>query len=120
MPTSRASRHRHALAALASCAVAGFACLSWQPRWTAPAGAAAVRPADAAALVAAAEEASRGATDRAALAAAIAAWERVLAADPSHPTALATLADHAILMGTAYTPGRAEKRALYDRAMALA
>lgn len=66
-----------------------------------------------------ARAASRRAIDVEGLRAAMAAHEKVLAEDPDRYEALVTLADHSILMGTAYTESRDAKRALYDRAMRL-
>lgn len=99
------------------------ACLRWRPEWR-PA-----RTADAAlragmgeadADLARAREASERAVDAVGLRNAMADYEKVLAAEPQNYAALVALADHSILMATAYTEERAAKRALYRRAMRLA
>jgi len=106
------------VALLLSCsALAG--CMSFKPEWNSTESAA--RPASGVvdADLALAHEASQRALDAAGLRAAMAAYEKVLAEDPRNYDALVTLANHSILMGTAYTEARDAKRKLYDRAMRL-
>jgi len=109
---------RGLVALLLSCsALAG--CMSFKPEWNSTESAA--RPASGVvdADLAVAHEASQRAVDAGGLRAAMAAYEKVLAEDPRNYDALVTLADHSILMGTAYTEARDAKRKLYDRAMRL-
>jgi tetratricopeptide (TPR) repeat protein len=108
-----------ALAALALCAGGSLGCMSWQPGWVSHQRLDAA-PGDAATLLGEARQASAVALDAEGLRRAMAAYERVLAVDPAEPTALVMLADHSILLGTAYTTTRGEKQTLYDYAMALA
>ena len=113
------SRPERALVALLLACPAMAGCLSFRPEWnsTQPAAATASRAGDA--DLALAREASQRAVDAESLRAAMAAYEKVLAEDPQNYDAIVTLADHAILMGTAYTEARDAKRKLYDRAMRL-
>lgn len=112
-------RSARALAALLLAGSAVSGCMRFKPEWhSTPANA---RPVSAVvdADLALAREASKRAVDGEGLRAAMAAYEKVLAEDPQHYDALVTLADHSILMGTAYTESRDAKRKLYDRAMRL-
>ncbi len=99
------------------------ACLRWRPDWR-PAGVAdaATRASESAsdADLAQAREASERAVDAGGLRTAMAEYEKVLAVEPQSYATLVALADHSILMATAYTEARGAKRALYRRAMRLA
>ena len=98
------SRSARGLVALLLSCSALTGCMSFKPEWNSTESAA--RPAS-------------GVVDAEGLRAAMAAYEKVLAEDPRNYDALVTLADHSILMGTAYTEARDAKRKLYDRAMRL-
>jgi tetratricopeptide (TPR) repeat protein len=94
-------------------------CMRFKPEWN-PVDAATRPPSGAAdAELALAREASQRAVDAEGLRLAMAAYEKVLAADPRNYAALVALADHSILMAAAYTDARDAKRELYDRAMRL-
>ncbi len=98
-------------------------CLGWRPDWR-PVGAAgaATRATQSASDsdLTRAREASERALDADGLKRAISEYEKVLAAEPQSYDALVALADHSILLATAYTEKRGAKRALYRRAMLLA
>lgn len=95
-------------------------CMSWRPPWEAGAPSRPSPPAPSGASIEAARELTAVAVDAEALQRAIDAYEAVLAREPDHTEALTAVADHSILMGTAYTKSRAEKRRLYRRAQAYA
>ncbi len=113
------SRPARGLVALLLACPAMVGCMSFRPEWYSTDSA--VPPASGVveAELALAREASQRAVDGEGLRAAMAAYEKVLAEDPQHYDALVALADHSILMGTAYTKERDAKRELYDRAMRL-
>jgi len=94
-------------------------CMSFRPEWNSTGSAAHAASGVVDAQLARAREASQRAVDTGGLRAAMAAYEKVLALDAQNYEALVVLADHSILMGTAYTEGRDAKRELYDRAMRL-
>jgi len=95
-------------------------CMQWKPGWVGS-GITSGRSVGAVGEdLAQAHQASLRAVDAEGLRAAMKAYESVLARDERNYDALAALADHSILMGTAYTEGRAAKRELYERAMRLA
>ncbi len=98
-------------------------CLRWRPEGR-PAGAAdaATRTIESAsdADLTQAREASERAVDAGGLRGAMGEYEKLLAVEPQSYAALVALADHSILMATAYTETRGAKRALYRRAMRLA
>jgi hypothetical protein len=113
------SRPARGLVALLLACPALAGCMSFRPEWNSTESAA--RPASGIvdADLALARQASQRAVDAEGLRAAMAAYEKVLAEDPRNYDALVALADHSILMGTAYTEERGAKRELYDRAMRL-
>lgn len=94
-------------------------CMSFRPEWNPTRSGVLPESGVVEAELALAREASLKAVDVQGLRAAMAAYEKVLADDPRNYDALVTLADHSILMGTAYTKKRDAKRELYDRAMRL-
>lgn len=89
--------------------------LSWQAQWGTshpPAAAAAVQP-----LMALATTSFNAAGDAAAVDAALAAYERVLAADPGNYRALVDASTLSILRGTAYTSNSSRKSDYFYKAM---
>ncbi len=96
-------------------------CMGWRPEWNRvdTAGTRAAGGATKASLEQA-REASQHAVTADALHAAMAAHELVLAQDAQNYASLVALADHSILLATAYTESRGAKREFYERAMRLA
>lgn len=90
-------------------------CLSWKPSWNeaGPSSSSDI----AATLLDEARDLTRDADSAEKLQAAIDAYEHVLEASFADYEALTAVADHSILMATAYTPGRHGKRELFARAM---
>ncbi len=113
------SRPARGFAALLLALPAMAGCMSFRPEWNSTDSAVLPASGSVDAALAVAREASQRAVDVTSLRAAMAAYEKVLAEDPRNYDALVTLADHSILMGTAYTKERDAKRELYDRAMRL-
>lgn len=94
------------------------ACMKWKPSWN-PSDLSDPDPvAVSSSAIEAAKSLSREAHDAETLQEAIDAWEAIRRADPSDSMALAAIADHSILMATAYTTRTTEKRALYETARA--
>lgn len=89
--------------------------LSWQPSW--PAAPTAGAPAEVQPLLAQATAGFAAADDAAAVDAALAAYERVLAVDPGNYRALVDAATLSILRGTAYTSSSSRKSEYFYQAM---
>lgn len=109
---------RMAVAGLALGAVLalGGCATDWRPSWGRPAPPPAGSDTDR--LLAQAQAAADRAEDRQGLLDALALYERTVATDPACYPALCEQANLSILLATAYTEPRAEKAALFHKAMA--
>ena len=106
------------VAALFVTGLFGVGCMSWRPPWEGGVPSRPASPASPAASFDEARQLTEVAPDAETLQQAIDAYEAVLAADPDHREALTAVADHSILLATAYTRSRSDKRTLYRRAQA--
>ena len=92
-------------------------CTSWQAEW--PAAGPVAPASDVNTLLRKADRLATAADSRESLQAAMAAYARVLEQHPDHVRALTELANQTILLGTAYTEGRKEKKDRFLTAMRL-
>jgi hypothetical protein len=90
-------------------------CAVWKPAWKNPPTASATGDVDR--LMAEADLLSSQADSREDLLAVLSDYEAVLAVEPTHYRALASLGHYYILLGTAYTPQRSEKTLVYRKAL---